>query len=562
MNKHFFKLSVLISLLISGCGGSGSSTSETPNTPPPVPVESSPSVISNVIIGESEPTPLSEAESVIRYVNGEIDGTALNITLTLNSENENTRCTLNDSEMTLDENRMTGAFIPSYLNDIATLECKIDDEVNTVQLNIKSTRADVEDFFASYLQFIPDYPLNNVNADEIDRVQPNYYYEINNLISNTSIYSEPHLFNLEEDDPVLERVENYLINTAEWYFQPCFNYDFENGAPASCRSEEKVDGYYLWRSPQNNSELYRKNHAKVELRSAAGISQALKHILLKHPNNSEVCLVSDLPSQVRDQSISCRAKNIRRMIYEQVWLKLQTPIEELSVMHYIAWVELIVDLFEATKDIEHNYSCEENCLKTIPAISSQMDKLLEYAIPNGEYVNFTCRHPSGSQACGWREYELGLTASNDLSHLAIPMHAFEKTGLEQICKTDGSSCLSRTAIIKTLKEKAWVTNIEGTEGFKFPKFDAFINGYCQENFNNPESRLKDYCYVFWYTEEKRNNSHRELFGFVNYGSYDRELMQILLLAADANRDGVIDNQDVLVKNYIPLLYRSLTNPKN
>ena len=69
------------------------------------------------------------------------------------------------------------------------------------------------------------------------------------------------------------------------------------------------------------------------------------------------CIFSDIP--VEEQSLNCRAKNLRRLVYEQIWLKwndeefIKTlPVDDYiptaNVSHYLSWIQLIIDMFDGT----------------------------------------------------------------------------------------------------------------------------------------------------------------------------------------------------------------------
>ena len=506
-------------------------------------------------------------EQLNEYHIGDISGTTMALSFTVADAEHLTTCSIDGVEVQPEsENSFSGSILPAYLREEFRLECEYqpesaDSQLLTRKVTLTAEKQDVSALFSYYLEIVPNYPLNDVNSAEIERVQRNYYYEINNLITLARIYAAPAEFALTDETELLQKLEHYLINTAEFYFQPCYDYDFETGPPASCRSENKVDGYYLWRSPLNNTEQYRSNHYKVEWRSAAGVAQAIKVLLKRHENVTETCLIADNPSQVRAQSISCRAKNIRRLIYQQVWQKWQSKIGSTDVMHYIAWLELILDMFQSTAHIEHDYNCTNNCY-TAPNLASQMERILEFVAISGEYQSMTCRPMSeSSQDCVWREYQLGNAGSNDLSHLAIPMYVFAQQNSPRVCNALGQRCFDRSTFIHTLKNRTWTSELSDVNGYLFPKFDMFLNGYCKTNYNNSSSSLQSYCLDYWVNETSVNNAHRELFGFVNFGAYDRELMLILLQAADANKDDIIDTNDVLTRGYVGFLYHALLNPQ-
>lgn len=496
---------------------------------------------------------------------GEITHDTFILDVEVESATESTRCRLNNAPM----GRASGTHFqsrvqPAYLRQSYLFSCtdSASGEINAIRkvLSLVSTKDDLAALFHRTLELTPDYGATQSNAVNARRHQRNYYYEINNLLNLAAIYTSPEDYTLAPDDPVLQKIESYLIVTSEYYFQPCYEYDFYNDEPRSCRSEFKQDGFYLWRSPLNDTPRFRTSHYKIEWRSAAGVAQAVKAILLKHADDNAECVVSDFPTTIREQSVACRAKNLRRMIEEQVWRKWQNEINTTDVMHYVAWLELIVDMFNSTAHIGHDYGCTSNCY--LPGSkSSLMDRMLDYVTINDGYLNISCRLPGGvTQSCVWRDYDFGLSGSNDLSHLAIPVFVFYESGEAEICQTDGGSCFRRDAFIRTLKERTWSPEPTDSAAVNFPKFDMFLNGYCGVNVNNPDSGLQDYCQEYWLKETVLNNAHRELYGFVNFGAYDAELLLMLLQAADVNKDSVIDTSDVLARGYAAFLYRAIQQP--
>lgn len=504
---------------------------------------------------------------VFEFALGEISYRSFTLNVEVESATESTSCRLNDVPMgrasdTLFQNRVQ----PAYLRQSYLFSCtdSASDENNAIRkvLSLVSTKDDLAALFQRSLDLTPDYGATQPNADNVPRQQRNYYYEINNLMSLAAIYTSPEDFTLAPDDPVLQKIESYLIVASEFYFQPCYEYDFYNDEPMSCRSEFKQDGFYLWRSPLNNTPRFRTSHYKIEWRSAAGVAQAVKAILLKHADDNTECLVSDFPTTIREQSVACRAKNLRKMIEEQVWRKWQSEINTTDVMHYVAWLELIVDMFNSTVHIEHDYGCTSNCYQPRTK-ASLMYRMLDYVTISGDYLNIACRLPGGSsQSCVWRDYDFGLSGSNDLSHLAIPVFVFYETGKAEVCQTVGSKCFRRDAFIRTLKERTWSPVPTDSTAVNFPKFDMFLNGYCGVNVNNRNSGLQDYCQEYWLKETVLNNAHRELYGFVNFGSYDAGLQLMLLQAADVNKDSVIDTNDVLARGYAAFLYRAIQQPQD
>lgn len=580
---NLIKLS-LITLCISGCGGGSDSIStqqptippvtEPPITPtapeapeaPGIPQEPDTLKIEQIdVTGEETETQFFNGTKAVIVDYGELDGRQLNIRMTVNDETVSA-CFINAQQMTRNNRQFQADFTPTYLTENLEISCDKDSEILTLsQVTIHSTKNDLQALFEEKLTWFSQFELNNINVEELPRPKTNYYYEINNLISVAAMLMQPEEFGLSEenDAEMLQNIENYIINRAEFYFHPCPDYDFENGPRASCRSAEKVDGFYAWRSPMSEVPRYRVNHAKVEWRSVAGISQGIKAILLKYEDHSESCLISDLPGTIREQHVACRAKNIRRMIKEQMLDKWAEEITVSPIAHYLAWLELSFDMFDTTSHIEHHYECTNDCYEppVITPKAERIDRMLEFVSVEDGYFNITCTPRGSSRICKYWTWDFAKTGSNDLNHASVFIHALESYLGEQVCRSDGSLCLEREPVIKTLTEKTWVSGERFESGLGFPKFDQFINGYCKENIDNSESSLQDYCHQFWFTEEIRNNAHRQLFGYVNFAPYNRELMQMFIIAADANKDGVISDDDVLTRDYVAWLYRAIQTHK-
>lgn len=581
---------ILFSLILSACGGSGADVSSSPPVNEP-PVNEPVGDVNALIFPVREASVIQQASemslpvafsllddsgeiifrqnmaglSSVEFELGEISYRSFTLDVEVESATASTNCRLNNVPMgKADDTHFQSRVQPAYLRQSYLFSCTdaAYDENSAIRkvLSLVSTKDDLAALFHRSLDSTPDYGATQSNAENARRHQRNYYYEINNLLNLAAIYTSPEDFTLTPDDPVLQKIESYLIVASEYYFQPCYEYDFYNDEPKSCRSEFKQDGFYLWRSPLNNTPRFRTSHYKIEWRSAAGVAQAVKAILLKHADDNSTCLVSDFPTTIREQSVACRAKNLRKMIEEQVWRKWQSEINTTDVMHYVAWLELIVDMFNSTVHIEHDYGCTSNCYQPSTK-ASLMNRMLDYVTISGDYLNVSCRPPDGvTQSCVWRDYDFGLSGSNDLSHLAIPIFVFFETGKAEVCQTVGSKCFRRDAFIRTLKERTWSPVPTDSTAVNFPKFDMFLNGYCGVNVNNRNSGLQDYCQEYWLKETVLNNAHRELYGFVNFGAYDAELQLMLLQAADVNKDSVIDTNDVLARGYAAFLYRAIQQP--
>lgn len=508
----------------------------------------------------------------------EIAKTPVTFELQFNNNFDSLNCSIQGQNMQVQEGLWSASLLPAYFRESLTLTCHTQSgrSLLTRQLQLQAQDPQLVQQRDNFFLYMPRYTLNNNNATDFAYPELSYYYELHRLIMMSRAYQDPQAFGLTMGTVEYARVENYLVNVGESYFQPCAGYDFNNGDPRQCRSENRIGKYYRWRS-FNGAPRWRSSHPKVEWRSAAGIAQAVKAILLQHPNSDEVCDVSDRPAEVRAQSLSCRAKNIRRLLYHEVWLKWQDlnyvandlafdnaivhTLQGTDVAHYVSWLQLIVDMFEATAHIPHNANCTQNCGFAVPA--SQLDNMLQYAeaLPNG-LVNLHCRRDRRS-SCAWRTYEFAQTRSNDLSHLAVYVSVIAAKGQDQVCSAQRPSlCLSTSNLITTLKEKAWVDDI-ANDGLakEFPKFDPFLNGYCREHYQDVNDPLYSFCQDHWLTESVRSNFHRSLFGYADLARYDRELAIMLRTAADTNQDGKLTPRgDILMRDYAIALYFSLRNP--
>ena len=69
--------------------------------------------------------------------------------------------------------------------------------------------------------------------------------------------------------------------------------------------------------------------------------------------------------------------------------------------------------------------------------------------------------------------------------------------------------------------------------------------------------LVQFCNDYWVTEVGGWNAHRKLFGWVNLGKVDRELMILLRRAADENQDGLLNREDIFINTYSIYLYKAL-----
>jgi hypothetical protein len=191
-------------------------------------------------------------------------------------------------------------------------------------------------------------------------------------------------------------------------------------------------------------------------------------------------------------------------------------------------------------------------------VTSNLDGLLEYFSSNEDgTVNMKCHTPDDTTPyCVWTTYDFSLSGSIEIGHQDTTVHLLSKDGLAEVCAGEDGPCIDVNALVKTFSEQTWedLENIGNASGF--PKFDMFLNGYCSENYANDESELQEFCWKFWYSETGRWPAHRKLFGWVNLGRYDRNLMIKLRRAADENHDGLLNKGDLYLKTYAAFLVRA------
>ncbi len=406
----------------------------------------------------------------------------------------------------------------------------------------------------------PEDPYSGYRRD-------NYYEEIHRFIMAGELYSNPQIYGIENHSDIYNRIENYLINSAESFFEPCTNYDFGNGEPRQCRSPERIGKYYFWRSPTYPLSL---SLAKVEWRAAAGVAQAIKAILLEHPGNNNLdCPISNEPSSIRDSSLTCRALNIRRLLKYEIWDKWnddefvqdtgwgdwqQYTMKGAIISHYIAWIEFIVDLFQSTDHIAGSAACAD-CVLTTP-ITSRADDLLDYYVSYGDdYITGTC---SSGTTCLFHGNPFEETGSIDIAHYTSTMHYISMYDNDEFCDSSQDVCISMTALARSMNDETWIDDTLLAEfGVGFPKFDIFMNGYCSKAVKDQTDVLFEFCSVEWLYETGDWPGHKNLFGLVNLGKYNRDLMIKLRQATDENNDGVIDEHDSYRNAFIVMLFKSL-----
>jgi len=523
------------------------------------------------LLNSSDLEKVNLSHSALQIVN-----TSLNAAMTLKEPASNIKCQLGDIPLQTEDNKnFTATFQAAYFQENISLECKAQDAtVLFKKIILNASDNEVQKELDIYFKYFPKYDLNNFNVEQVDLRKVNFYYEMHRIISAANIYTSPSDFNIDVGDDTYQIIENYLINVSETYFQPCNGYDFENGEPSSCRSEEKYGGYYLWRSPLNNTPTWRKTHPKVEWRSVAGISVAIKALLTRHQSDSSECWVSDIPSQVRAQSIACRAKNIRRLIYSEVYEKWNdyiyvtktlnldesSVIDRVKVLHYYSWIELIIDMLNSTQEIQLSGNCSiYQC--DYPTLKSYQSKMLDFMTEENGHTNMLCTINNSS--CVWREYDFAHSNSIDISHINILLYWMDSTNSALFCNDDNSKCISLSNLVKTLKTKAWAENSGDLAGSKnFPKFDVFLNGHCKSAIQDTSAHLNEFCLEHWAYENVKSNFHLALFGVMGYGKYDRDLMIKIRRAVDVNKDGHLDGSDILMRDNLILMTRAMSKKTN
>jgi len=452
-----------------------------------------------------------------------------------------TQCELADQPMEREGNVHTVAIKPAYFDEILDLQCSGKSQGTVV---FKSDDKFVKDNLADYIE--TNIPVGVAGTDPYGGYRrKNYYGQIHRLISAAELYANSDIYGINQS--ALQKLENYLINTAEAFFEPCPDYDFYADESAQCRSLNRIGKYYQWRSP--NTEAFRVNHAKAEWRAAGGVAQAVKAILMAYPPGSHSinCPISDEPSEMISTSLTCRALNLRRLLYQEIWLKWNDQywvasigldktytLQDADIAHYVAWSEYIVDLFDMTS-FEKPYT-------------SRRDWLIEHFYDYGPYTGFSSNHPDdASRYTTWNGYPFGITGSVDLGHTDTTMHLLTMYGESSACSATQCAYFDRVA--KAMSEQAWMS-VAPEGGVGFPKFDVFMNGYCLSAYADPRDQLYEFCREYWLTEEGGWNSHRKLLGFVTLGKFDRNLMIKIRQSANSGPKNEL-------YRYIVFLYKTL-----
>ena len=512
----------------------------------------------------------------VRSPTTEVASTVVTLVFKSIDDDPSQQCRANDRQMTrLDDGSFSVSFEPAYFFETIELSCSIAERVTlNTKVNLYASDPQLDAAISLFLQTaFPESDTPSLTDSYSAYRRASYYDETYRFLAAAAVYRNPDLFNVPENGTIFKRLESYLLNTSEAFFEPCVDYDFYNGPMRQCRSENRVGKYYLWRSPFNNEASIRTSHAKVEWRAAGGAAQAIKALLERNPpNKDEACVTSDRPSTVRNQSLSCRALNVRRLLYAEVWRKWSdvdwvasigfgpaSTIQGTDVSHYIAWNELTYDLFNSTKNIQGVFDCNAGACIDWNSIASRRDALLGFFYYRDGYLHISCRPPDFLTGCEFLGNDFQVTGSNDLSHLDMVIQVVSSQDTESYCTADGSKCIVMTELAKTMNDRTWVESLgSGVNEVGFPKFDLFFNGYCQRAYKTPDSALQQFCLDYWVTERLNWPAHRKLFGWVNLGKADRQLMLKLRKAADENHDNVLSRDDVFFFNtYSVFLYSAL-----
>ena len=449
---------------------------------------------------------------------------------------------------------------PAYFDEQLMLNCSDGVTTKSRMIRLKATDPELISYIDSYVDERIPRENNNQPEDPYSGYRRNSYYSaIYTFLSASEMYLNPEAYGIDPGSAQYRQIELFLINGAEAYFEPCVDYDVFASFPSrQCRSRDRVGEYYVWRSAEARDRI-RTDHAKTEWRGAGGIAQAVKAILLKTPKSDITsCPVSDEPSLIKNVSLFCRAINVRRLLYKEVWRKHSRGIERTDVPHYIAWTELIVDLFQSTADVAPDLHCIDCPLdESLDDVTSQMnDVLRHFSVSPDGFVNMNCRPPGSTRPCVWTSYDFSHSESTEIGHQDVTIHLLTRNDEDRFCAGDAGHCVDLNALAQTFSKRTWVDSEKGGDATGFPKFDIFLNGYCSQNYKIYSSALQDFCWNFWYSESSNWPAHRKLFGWVNLGRYDRELMIKLRIGADENHDGLLNRDDVYLRTFAVFLFRA------
>ena len=559
---------------LAGCGGGGGGTDGT-SAPelPPVQLRlvelrlSIDGQLFAVVTDFTEPVRLG-GDGIL------VASTPISLEVSVDAQDRVTKCQIAGHSLSPGAGaRLVTELRAAYLHEELDLTCQAPGSDGLHQsVIIESRDPQLEaalDYFLTKLvrrdnDLVPEDPYSGYRVNS-------YYSEFQRLVMAAEVYDDPELFGVDPQSEPYRAIEAYLLNSSESFFQPCVHYDFDTGPTSQCRSPARVGKYYRWRSPLNEGDPIGSAHAMAEWRAAAGIAQAIKAILLAHAaNDRRGCPVSDEPSRIRDASVVCRALNIRRLLHDELWKKwsdedwvgtfgysYQSTIQGTDVSHWISWTEYMVDLFQATAHIGAEPVCRECAqLRTVP---SRIDGLLDYFYEYGQgHISISCRPPHVRTGCDFKGDDLQVAKAVDLSHLSSVIQLVTMYHPDKVCRSDGRRCVEIRALAETMNQDAWVDSIANDGPARgFPKFDLFFNGYCSRAAFDTASPLHGFCVSNWLTEAGAYPLHRNLFGFVNLGRYDRDLMLKLRLAADENHDRHLDGSDEYLQTFSVMLYEAM-----
>ena len=465
--------------------------------------------------------------------------------------------------------------LPAYFEENFQLICE-KNQFRNIEIDIFLAAEDpvIDSYIAEFISTSFRDANDNDPADPYSGYRRrNFYSDINRSFSLAEIYRNPEKYSIERGGETHKKIEQHLINTAESYFEPCPGYDLLDPEEArQCRSEERVSNYYVWRSPTDQTNV-RLNHAKVEWRAAGGIAGGVKALILENEasSSSENCPTSTEPSELLDETILCRALNVRQLLFDEVWKKWNDAdwlsavglsrsynMANTTVPHYIGWTEFIVDLFDSTSHV-----CKE-CM-TDRNYVSRLDYLLRFFETfgnNNQYVNQLCNLPETGRRCNWEGNDFETSGSTDISHFNTTVHLLTEIDAFDVCSSNGSKCVSLTGLARTLDEITWTPKNEvSSPATGFPKFDVFINGHCRFTLDQQSDPMYEFCLAFWRTEIEPWLPHRRLIGLVSLGKLNRDLMIKMRVSADSNQDGLLEpTLDTQLNTYIVFLYDALKSP--
>jgi hypothetical protein len=580
-------IGLLLVLALCGCGGGSAGSGRSNDSSGAGDLdESALPTFSNLIVAVDGATygSFTDLGQLTEIQDERIDvaKTLLTFSLQLSEDVEEVECLLGEESMLKGIGPNYELTIQAaYLHEELTMQCSYyDRNLFAHSFMVFATDAQLSELLGQYIgeKLLVADSANSSDPYSGHRVS-DYYVEIHRFISMAELYSNNEFYGLDARSEQYELMEQYLINTSEAFFEPCVDFDLLGDKADQCRSADRIGPYYRWRSVYDNEDGPRLDHAKVEWRAAGGIAQAVKAILLKHHDtaqSTETCKTSDEPSTIKStSSLICRALNVRRLLYDEVWVKWNDKIwissiglssnyviAETLVPHYVAWTEFIVDLFEETSYINAADDCGGCTVARL--VDSRRDFLFGFFYKldkDGVYLNHSCEHPEFPRNCVWGggKYSFNETGSTDISHSNLTMHLWTMYDEQEICNSEQTKCYDVKSLANTLNDFGWAEDIanDGYASF-FPKFDVFINGYCIKAYSDASDSLHDFCTRYWATEEEGWLPHRRLIGFVTLGRFHRDLMIKLRQSADdyqlLKEYGEFDFH---LATYIVFLYRAI-----